>query len=768
MWLVSVAGRFLNNLVPIMAILAGFMLWYVIKKLDFGAMMKSLRGIGGGWYGIKRSVKPRHIAGALCIALFLLVPNGWMAFDAAIPSTIKRDYYPGFGEENSKAGAFGLGVGTERYWQHAFKWLREQHEDIEDHADRPAFISWWDYGFYCVAIAQTPTVADNFQEGIPAAANFHTSEHEFEAITVLITRLAEGDLAENDGVLSAGVKAVVAAHMGNRSDDLITVWESPAEYANSTYDDIIGEEFDGEQYRVREENARYHDATTLMLSTLDEEGLVTFYKDLQEATGHEIRYYGVEGYDVNIFNVFTFLADRGSYGYETAEDRYFKLYYVSEKTGQQFTPDELEGITESMTQEDIQDIYGTFNPQVERKQAFYESMVYQTYLGSVPRNLFENYSTYGIIPFLTNNPYNPLGDGVYYYYPTAYMKHFYLEYLSPVNETQKLLFNRASLCAGMPAVVIAKYYEGAVVEGVVISEGQPMEGVRVLVQDDFSQTLDLSFGSQSYTRTLERTPPDVDTTDANGTFSVIVPAGETVLSFYSDSVLVEEIVFNGTGDFRPISEAEARRDVAWTRDIGVVDVKRGDITGIVYYDKDNNGKYNASVDEPVRAQVNVGSEAVQTGNDGRYELTSLLPSTFSVTAVKSGYDAKRADVNVKPDVLKWHNISVTPSKVSLSGKVWIDENENGRRDDNETVANAYVNVTVLATIDDTGKAKNESKTSNADGNYSLSLYPGTYALSAEFSRVEGTETVTYSYSGKTFTVGIGDAAKTSDLRLTKT
>ena len=67
--------------------------------------------------------------------------------------------------------------------------LNEQDIEIEDPAMRPAFISWWDYGFYEVAIGGHPTVADNFQDGIPTAANFHTSTSEREAVAIFSIRL---------------------------------------------------------------------------------------------------------------------------------------------------------------------------------------------------------------------------------------------------------------------------------------------------------------------------------------------------------------------------------------------------------------------------------------------------------------------------------------------------------------------------------------------------------------------------------------------------
>ena len=53
------------------------------------------------------------------------------------------------------------------------------------------------------------------------------------------------------------------------------------------------------------------------------------------------------------FNVFTFLSDKGVFGYETDEDDYFKLYYVSSLSGKFFTLDEIKSIYENYSREDI-------------------------------------------------------------------------------------------------------------------------------------------------------------------------------------------------------------------------------------------------------------------------------------------------------------------------------------------------------------------------------------------------------------------------------
>ncbi|RLF42662.1 MAG: hypothetical protein DRN18_02025, partial [Thermoplasmata archaeon] len=191
-YLTGSAGRFINDLVPLVAFLAAGVIWALIEKLNFKQMARSLRNLRD-IRGLKKAIKISHILGIIFIAFAIVIPNSFLSLDAAIPSAEKREI---FGKDYQ--GAFGLSLHTEKYWEDAFRWLRGQDRG-EKEENRPAFISWWDYGFYCVAMGEHPTVADNFQSGIEAAGNFHTSQSEKEAIAVLIVRLAEGDMAKNNG-----------------------------------------------------------------------------------------------------------------------------------------------------------------------------------------------------------------------------------------------------------------------------------------------------------------------------------------------------------------------------------------------------------------------------------------------------------------------------------------------------------------------------------------------------------------------------------------
>ena len=738
-YLVTTAGRFLNDLVPLVAILSGWIIWQVVEKIDFSSMIKTIKGVGGGWYGIKKGVKMKHVAGAVFIVFFILIPNSWMAFDASLPANMKAKF------NSNKLGAFGLGVHTEQYWTDAFSWLKKQNSNLND-TERPAFISWWDYGFYCVEMADNPTVADNFQDGIPPAANLHTAKSEKEAVSIFIVRLAEGDMRKNGGKLSEGIKNLFEKYLGNKSTNLTRILEEPTKYAPS-YDTLVSPEYQREKYKlpepslwpvkVREENAMYHDATKILMG-LNDENITWLYHDIQNITGWSIRYYGVEGYDINIFNVFTFLADKGLFGYATNQDDYFKLWYESESGGK-YEPYELR----NMTSQERQDI-GKLTPKTKHKDAFYNTMVYKTYLGeTVTPQIFENYSTTGQL--------------AYFMSPTTGMRHFVAEYVSPITKDKALYFVRGSLCRGCPAVVIAKYYEGAIIKGKLESEGEPLKYVNVEVQKNITM-----FGVS------RGIPHDSTMTDEKGRFTLIAPAGNISLvisqGYGNNKAIIKRITFNGTGVFAPITDDEAtRRSPNWTRDLGTIEIKRGSVNGMVYWDKDGDGNYNESKDSVLpNTVVKIGDKEAHTNSKGMYEIKDLLPGAYEISAEKKGYDMKtKKDISIKEGETVTKNISMIPSKVEVNGTVWYDSNGDGIRATDEGMAGVTIRFNLISAPDE--NARNKTAISNATGFYHTKLYPGKYEIEVNYT-MPTNESIRYVYTGE-IEIKIGDSTKVRNIQL---
>ena len=98
-------------------------------------------------------------------------------------------------DENSRwyTGSFGSGFNGDG-WNRANTWLAEQDID-QPYSDKPAFVSWWDYGFQALETGDHPSVSDNFQSGIPAAGNMLLARSQEDLAAMFIWRLSEADLS---------------------------------------------------------------------------------------------------------------------------------------------------------------------------------------------------------------------------------------------------------------------------------------------------------------------------------------------------------------------------------------------------------------------------------------------------------------------------------------------------------------------------------------------------------------------------------------------
>jgi hypothetical protein len=94
-------------------------------------------------------------------------------------------------------GTFGPGFNSGS-WNIAYEWLSEQDTDVS-FSERPAFVSWWDYGFQALAQGAHPTVADNFQSGIPNSGAMLLSASQEDTLSLFIATLAQGDRRSTDG-----------------------------------------------------------------------------------------------------------------------------------------------------------------------------------------------------------------------------------------------------------------------------------------------------------------------------------------------------------------------------------------------------------------------------------------------------------------------------------------------------------------------------------------------------------------------------------------
>lgn len=726
LWLASTAGRFLNDMVPLVAILAGWIIWFVVDKIDYKQMIRNIRSAGGGLHGIRRGMKLLHIFGIFFLAILVILPNAYVAMDAAVPTkTYQKDdgnwtnlKWEVFGDGHS--GAFGLSLYKERYWSDAFNWLSQQDvydengELLEDRY-KPAFISWWDYGFYEAAIGEHPTVADNFQDGIPPASNFHTATSEKDAVAVWVVRLLEGNVRDN-GAISDDVKQILTKHLGEENGNKLITWVQNPELSPS-YQSPVDKEFNeyitndaidtevlsvGSQWK---ENAVYHDFVDMInngnlsdnRTGLTDEEVTWLYHDIQDATGYSIRYYGVEGYDKQIFNIFAFLSDKSLVMMGSPEDDFVEVLY----SGTEYTS--TGSIKRTITNEPLKS-YLDMSDDEKRyiriestptayKNAYFDTMFYKTYVG----------------PYSTDSTTGKRSE-YQWQLPCIDMKHFYAEYISNMSKYQ--YYN-----TGKAAVVIAKYYAGAMINGSVWFDGNKTDATIYVLKN---LTYYVDEDGKPAIQPISHDSFDYVASGAGATdnFSVLAGAGayiQVIKQIGDVSFTLRTINFTGdlNTEYAPISDDDAMRRAGSNYERYLeIEIQPGTVSGYVFNDLDKDGSFNASSDSTLDditvetqeitsiSTQSDGSQQIGSVGDkkettvdenGYYEIADLYPGFYRLRFYdENGYLIDTTDIQISEGENTYN--AIKPENVNLQGTLYYDADLDGKYDSGEEKTNVDVEL----------------------------------------------------------------------------
>ena len=251
------AARFMFNATPIMAILGAAGIVAFWQWADWSGLVRSWKKYGirtpsDRISGARKAVwRSPQFSAVFLVMIMIFSQQATYGLDSAIPGTsnqeaeideriynivpdILRFDALGFSILDSSTydgrwylGSFGSSF-NDNGWNAAYEWLANQDTDMK-YSEKPAFVSWWDYGFQAMSTGEHPSVSDNFQSGIPATGNMLLARNQDDLTAMFIWQLAEGDRTYatdggDDFVFTPTFQNVVDKYLSDEQmDDFLTM-----------------------------------------------------------------------------------------------------------------------------------------------------------------------------------------------------------------------------------------------------------------------------------------------------------------------------------------------------------------------------------------------------------------------------------------------------------------------------------------------------------------------------------------------------------------
>jgi asparagine N-glycosylation enzyme membrane subunit Stt3 len=675
------AGRFMFNAAPAFAIMGAWVLVLIIDAVRFQDYPKGVSGVSPmktPFTWLRKVFSVKYVMAVFFILMLVLVPNVWAAVDAGIPSEYKKTYDNQVYNAMPQAlrptewsnttpwyfGAFGYSLPLpSQYFPAAWSWYSTQDTDLAV-TERPAFLSWWDYGFEALQAGEHPTVADNFQNGYQFAGNYITCTDETQAIAMLITRCIEyEDISEGSAISNAmiahGVNMdEVRNTLQNPSSYISVVLANPDVYGNFTED-------------LSALNAKYV-ASRVEIAKIGEEQCASLYNNIRYITGSDIGYFAIDsrlfpfsavGY--NIFYAPCKLSDHVITDPGNSPIDFYEIYAVviTSQNVQQEIP--LDEVTSDMTVTDYS---------IKYTSLFYETMLYRAFMGYGPYDI--GYAEQGIPGFsgsLSNLP--PMQAWNQTHFRMVYRTAYYNPYpeADVANHTDawmaisfdEALTLKAEIAAGeamgvvdmsayglAQGIVFVQYYDGAIIDGQVTTEsGLPYPGVWVTVLDEYG------------------IPHDYVKTDSEGRYSLIAPFGD-VKVVYSYGTLDKRTLIASELSRKSltVSYAQAMRQTEYHIN-GDMTVTSSNLNGQVYWDVNEDGVYTSETDNIISGATvviqnqDLGFRAEATSTESGYTISDVPAIMGQVYAVVDGHPTNSKSVQILPLADTTVDIAIQPATI---------------------------------------------------------------------------------------------------------
>ena len=620
----------------------------------------------------RRAFKARHVL-VMALVVGLILPNIWISIDAGIPGNTKS----GFAEQVGKTvppwlqlnssnpssyyfGAAGSSLDTSNQYDSAgYEWLATQDTSLPP-ADRPAVVSWWDYGFQTIDQGQHPSVADNFQDGIDPAGQFLLAQNESLAIGVLATTLlASEQQASHQPYLPPTLNRILATDglnvaevhtlLVNTSTDYSLVVANPQRYLPV------------DSSTLTDSNAMYIAMEYYLASSLPLSGVAKVYNDIMGYTGWSIGYalsdsrlFPFSGTDTGIYYAPVDLTGRvvDSAGVPTT----FFNVTVTGSDGNTYPLGHLPADVSAV------------NYNINYFAPFYDSMIYHIYIGY-------NGTDVGLgtgIPGLEGSTQllsAPLMPGwMLQHFEVAYRTAYFCpEKNATAGSSCFSAVNRPTAVAeaartGGTADTSAdsyfsggesflEYYPGQPLYGTVtLPNGAPVPGAQVTIDDGWG------------------IPHMTTHTAADGSFSLVLPPGNDTLNITTGTV--NGVLQQGNRTLKSV-HLDVSSAVAMNRNapplVETYAVDPGTVEGFVYWNGNNTTSFIPSQDHLVSgAQIVLwgpnGTARITATTDasGSFSLVNVPPGTYTYNVIYGGYNYSKSPVYVTPGTTVNATASLSP------------------------------------------------------------------------------------------------------------
>ncbi|MHB8359708.1 MAG: STT3 domain-containing protein [Thermoplasmataceae archaeon] len=751
------AGRFNITAAPAYAIVGGGVLIYfarIIKLNDIKrrrvlaqpTMRKALKG----------NISWIHVFFVFLLVAVLVLPSGLNVISASVPSssagkinTEINNALPSFLQTKNPTnlsdkyvGGYGYGiVNGSSPLSASMAWLATQNTNVP-FDQRPAYVSWWDYGFQELYQGQHPTVADDFQQGFRTTGSILLSQNQSQILSVMIGRVLEGNFAHNSNSFSAAVNADLQSYLGSNTTGIIyNVSKNPASFTNTV---LSNKAVYGNYSSVLTPPNVYVAFMRGYLSTYyPMSTLIPLYSTLEGNTGYNIQYIQIDrqlfpssGTNPGTFYAPSYLTDTPSYSAdgEIVPTNYYQIY-AENNTGSYFP---LNNFPAGQT---------PVNYTIEYTPAFYNTTIYRLMVGYPPSvvgmtsgipGLTSSTSTYPVLPGWNMSNYEIVYSASLYNPYKNYRAHQNDFKTIPLQQAYKyqqenkgtvILFPEASQFITAEDPIFA-YYPGAILNGrVTTPSGLPVANATVTLMDQYGIP-------KGYVKTNNEGYYNISAVPGNDTLYFSTGSLNPVYLYGSNLIKKVNVTVSTTQGERLATGYNSTTGLPnyYIQQNAVV--KGSSINGSVHFAYQQNPGSSLSV---VNSTGFLNGNVIFTNRtyDASYNLT-ITNGAFSMSDIP----AYNYNVSVYHDGKLYSNVTTSSisvgSKLTLSIPIKLN------------LVSVKVNVNGNPVSDYTVVAKNSvasySNTTNSNGEARMWVTPGNYTVSAN-SSVSETNSLTADFPG---------------------